>query len=348
MTTQWEDSTEFQHADYTVACVCAMKDEMAAMSAMFDEEHPGLWSERNQAYRLGRIGDYNVVVTVLPNVGTNDAAAAAIQLLNDFRSIKLGLLVGVGGGAPGQQPSNDVRLGDVVVSEPGGSSPGVVQFDRGENTQIRGFVRKGVLNKPPEDLRGQMESLKARHDQVDSRIGDFVQQALNTYPKMKTKYGRPVNGVDELYESSYSHQDGPDCRNCDKTHLTQRPERDISGPQLHYGIIGSSNVRMSNALERDRLRDEMGVLCVEMEAAGLMDRFPCLVVRGICDYADSHWNRDWQGYASMVAAAYVKELLSFIPARYVLRSSNIADDPSTRQLLLPAPDAAHAAAIKGW
>ena len=43
-----------------------------------------------------------------------------------------------------------------------------------------------------------------------------------------------------------------------------------------------------------------------------MDNFPCLVIRGICDYADSHKNKQWQGYAAATAAAYAKELLSVI------------------------------------
>jgi hypothetical protein len=51
-----------------------------------------------------------------------------------------------------------------------------------------------------------------------------------------------------------------------------------------------------------------------MEAAGLMNSFPCLVIRGICDYADSHKNKDWQGYAAAVAAAYSKELLLVAPS----------------------------------
>jgi hypothetical protein len=50
-----------------------------------------------------------------------------------------------------------------------------------------------------------------------------------------------------------------------------------------------------------------------MEAAGLMNDFPCLVIRGICDYADSHKNNTWQPYAAATAAAYAKEVLSVIP-----------------------------------
>ena len=59
------------------------------------------------------------------------------------------------------------------------------------------------------------------------------------------------------------------------------------------------------------------MLCFEMEAAGLMNNFPCLVVRGICDYADSHKNKQWQPYAAATAAAYAKELLSVIPSAEV-------------------------------
>jgi hypothetical protein len=53
-----------------------------------------------------------------------------------------------------------------------------------------------------------------------------------------------------------------------------------------------------------------------MEAAGLMNHFPCLVTRGICDYADSHKNKQWQGYAALAAAVYSKELLSAIPSTH--------------------------------
>ncbi|KAF5856198.1 hypothetical protein ETB97_007699 [Aspergillus alliaceus] len=44
-----------------------------------------------------------------------------------------------------------------------------------------------------------------------------------------------------------------------------------------------------------------------------MNDFPCIVIGGICDYADSHKNKDWQGHATAVAAATTKELLSLVP-----------------------------------
>jgi nucleoside phosphorylase len=62
-----------------------------------------------------------------------------------------------------------------------------------------------------------------------------------------------------------------------------------------------------------------------MEAAGLMDNFPCLVIRGICDYADSHKNKQWQGYAAATAAAYAKELLSMIHPSQVEETPAVID-----------------------
>ncbi len=84
--------------------------------------------------------------------------------------------------------------------------------------------------------------------------------------------------------------------------------------RIHYGLIASGNQVIKDAGFRDRLNQDLGrnVLCVEMEAAGLMDGFPCIVIRGICDYADSHKNKEWQEYAAAVAAAFAKELLEYV------------------------------------
>jgi hypothetical protein len=56
-----------------------------------------------------------------------------------------------------------------------------------------------------------------------------------------------------------------------------------------------------------------------------MDSFPCLVIRGICDYADSHKNKIWQPYAAATAAAYAKELLNIIPGAEVTKMPTISE-----------------------
>jgi nucleoside phosphorylase len=50
---------------------------------------------------------------------------------------------------------------------------------------------------------------------------------------------------------------------------------------------------MKDALLRDKLTKEKNVLCFEIEAAGLINEFPCLVIRGIYDYSDTHKNKEW-------------------------------------------------------
>jgi nucleoside phosphorylase len=118
---------------------------------------------------------------------------------------------------------------------------------------------------------------------------------------------------DNLYKSSYSHVGGEEtCDRCEIRQTLKRPPRTTLDPQIHYGNIASGNEVMKDGMTRDRIAKDEGVICFEMEAAGLMDSFPCLVIRGICDYADSHKNKRWQPYAAATAAAYAKEILGFV------------------------------------
>jgi nucleoside phosphorylase len=94
---------------------------------------------------------------------------------------------------------------------------------------------------------------------------------------------------DRLFEATYAHKGGTTCQNCDRTKAVERARRYDVDPEIHYGAIGSSNAVIKDAATGERLRKDPGVLYVEMEAAGLMDEFSCLVIRGICDYANSHY-----------------------------------------------------------
>src|SRR5947208_2830838 len=117
--------------DYTVGWVCALSIELAAAADMLDEEHQDLPQDATDTnlYTLGRIGEHNVVIACLPagQTGTNSAAAVAFQMKSKFTSIRFGLLVGIGGGVP--SAGTDIRLGDVVISQPHMQHGGVVQYD---------------------------------------------------------------------------------------------------------------------------------------------------------------------------------------------------------------------------
>lgn len=292
--------------------------ELAPVTAMLDERHPCLSAQRDHnSYVLGRIFGHNVVVAVLPETGNNAAAVVATQLINDFPAVRFALLVGIGGGVPDLSNDIDIRLGDIVVSKPTSTFGGVVQYDMGKET-VDGFERTGTLDKPPAVLRAAVQQLVARHEMEESQVDFYLSQMITEFPKMKEKYGHPDAGDDQLFETHYDHQGGKTCAGCDSAYVISRPARRNNTPQIHYGTIGSANQVLKNATERDKLKSgNLGIMCVEMEAAGLMDSFPCLVIRGICDYADSHKNKKWQPYAAAVASGYMKELLSIIPLQEV-------------------------------
>lgn len=110
--------------------------------------------------------------------------------------------------------------------------------------------------------------------------------------------------------------DNEGCRNCDPAQTIKRKPRDM---KIHYGTIASGSQVIKNADIRDQLSNDLegNIFCVEMEAAGLMDNFPCIVIRGVCDYANSHKNDAWQEHAAAVAAAFAKEFLGYIQANEV-------------------------------
>ena len=106
--------------------------------------------------------------------------------------------------------------------------------------------------------------------------------------------------------------------------MVMSPIRKSTNPNIFYGPIASDNNLMRHGESREGLRKELGVLCVEMEAAGL-DNFLCIVVRGMSDYADTRKNDLWQPYAAATAAAYAKELLNVIPQTQVVRTPTVSE-----------------------
>ncbi|KAK1854840.1 nacht and ankyrin domain protein [Colletotrichum chrysophilum] len=318
---------------YTIGWICALSVESAAAQAFLDEQHdvPREISDNN-SYVTGRIGRHNVVIAVMPQkeYGTTTAATTAKDMIRSFPQIRLGVMVGIGGGAPSQE--HDIRLGDVVVSSRGKGSGGVIQFDYGKSIQGEDFQETGHLNQPPTSLLTAAAALDARYDFEGPRLNDKVNEALKGRRKaFRNKYSRPLDDTDRLHRPEVTHPDNlpGDCvATCSikPKDLVERYPRseDDDNPSVHYGLIASSNQVMKDAMKRDKLV-QRGVLCFEMEAAGLMNDFPCLVVRGICDYADTHKNSSWQPYAAMVAAAYTKDLLALVNPTSVEGEKKLSD-----------------------
>lgn len=296
---------------YTVGWLCALPVELAASRMMLDESHEHVTRDTcdDNIYTLGRIGPHNVVISCLPEgrMGTTSATTAAVRMRATFPSIQFGLMVGIGGGVPSENA--DIRLGDVVIGKPGNKHGGVIQYDFGKDTPS-GFDRTGgFLNAPPTILLNAVSSLRARGLEQRSTICSHL-SCFDQLPE----FHKENAGPDVLFPPEYEHERGPTCDGCIKEKAVRRPPRSTRDIVIHYGTIASGNRVIRDSLTRDRLSRALGgILCFEMETAGLMNDFPCLAIRGICDYADSHKNKAWQKYASAAAAACAKEILIIIP-----------------------------------
>jgi nucleoside phosphorylase len=319
----------FPKDEYTVGWICALDCEMAAAKAMLDEVH-GDPEEIDTAdqnhYTLGQIADHKVVIAGLPAgiYGTNAAATMAKDMSRTFKSIGIGLMVGIGGGAPSD--THDIRVGDIVVSLPSATGGGVIQHDLGKTVIGSKFQRTGMLNSPPKALLTALKRMKTEHELRDGKIPQYLNDMLDQDSKM-VKRGYTYQGAanDRLYQATYNHLSASaTCKHCDPSYEVDRNPRDGTDPIIHYGNIASGNQVIKDGITRNRLWEELGVLCFEMEAAGLMSDFPCLVIRGICDYYDSHKNERWQNYATSTAAAFAKESLSFTLAPEVRREKPVA------------------------
>ena len=139
-------------------------------------------------------------------------------------------------------------------------------------------------------------------------------------PRMGQTYRYQGADHDQLFEATYDHEGDKTCDECDPKLIVQRPAREDFSPRIHYGNIASGNEVIKHGITRDNIAKDLGVICFEMEAAGLMDNFRCLVIRGICDYADSHKNKIWQPYAAATAAAFARALLGFIDKQEVIKT----------------------------
>jgi nucleoside phosphorylase len=339
---RWSPSPPRDRRDFKTAIMCALPLEASTILALFDKRWDQIYGKApgdSNSYSTGVIGHHNVVLVHMPNMGKVAAATAAACLRASFQGIQLALMVGICGGVPfGRQMKEDILLGDVIISE------GVVQYDLGRQFPNNRFVRKDTprdnLPRLGPEIRAVLAKLQTeqgRHwlyDKTSEYIRVLRQELsdLVTYPGVTE---------DRLFKSTYRHKhheplecvicdtnDGRDdvcdvairmtCEQlkCDEQELVPRVRvSQPSKPLIHFGLIASGDIVMKSGEDRDEIAARDGVIAFEMEGAGVWESFPCcLVIKGVCDYADSHKNKRWQGYAAVTAAAAMKGFLeNWIP-----------------------------------
>ncbi|KAH8688668.1 hypothetical protein GQ44DRAFT_696068 [Phaeosphaeriaceae sp. PMI808] len=320
-------STTVKNHQFTIGWISPLPLEKEAARLVLDEEYPREEVRYQSAFYLGgRIGKHEVVIGVQRIIGLSGATSLAERMRAGFPNIKYFLLVGIAGGVPRYGPAgavSEIVLGDVVVSYPRGNHGGVIQYDKGAWKDLGRLDFCGHTNGVNSDLLAAINNFRAE-GWSKTNIADVLKQMrLKLDEERRHQYDDPGPTCDSLYEDAYEHQGTKfdDCKNCcnhnyiiSRTKRGHGASRRLDAPFVHFGTIASSNQLQISAIQRKRLQQDHEVICFEMEAAGVMGEYPCVVIRGICDYADSHKNKGWQNYAAATAAAYARELLAMIPA----------------------------------
>ncbi|PLN78249.1 nucleoside phosphorylase domain-containing protein [Aspergillus taichungensis] len=320
---------------FEIAIICALSVESNAVEAAFDrffKRDELLFDTRRQgdpnSYTFGIIGQHNVLLVYMPGMGKASSASVSASLRGSFPNIRLGLVVGICGAVP-ELGNKKIFLGDIIIST------GVAQVDFGQRYTGH-FVRKDTLDdnlgRPNTELRGFLRRLSGWKEQQE-----FNPKFLGNIRDICGKKGfsdwtKPTLEIDTLYSADYGHRHR-NLRNCSvcaqvgeerpvfcESALSmsceqlgcnnvsrKREAEDV--PVCHFGHIASSDQVMKSALDRDRIANQEKVLGFEMEGAGVWDNFPTVIIKGACDYADSHKNKTWQRYASVTAAAGAKAFL---------------------------------------
>ncbi|KAJ5646391.1 hypothetical protein N7490_002763 [Penicillium lividum] len=303
------------HGEFTVGWVTAIRKEYTAARQVLDEEFETTnfvlpRGDRN-TYTYGRIGSHYVLITCLENAqyGIKSASDAADDMRSSFPMIRLLLIVGISGGIP--TPSNDIRLGDIVVGTE------IVRYVRTATDELE---HSSHVEPPGRALFTGTQGLAVKLDEgLD--LHKVLEKTFTKTQKIKDDYQQPQNGIDLLWKADFDHGLSCEClSSADETKLVYRPNRPYYDRiRVHSGKIGSTDKITRDAGARDDIGNKIGILCSKEEPASPANTLPCLHIRGICDYADSHTNNVWKGYAAASASIYAKQLLQTIAPEEVWR-----------------------------
>lgn len=339
---------------FEIAIVCALPLEYDAVSLLVDEfwdedcDYYGRANGDPNTYTTGRIGKFDIVLVLLPNMGKVSAAGTSASLRSSYPGLKLMLVTGICGGVPHPEGEEELLLGDVVLSKC------VVQYDLGRQYPDEFVMRDTVedsLGRAPKNVRNLLAIFETNlgRDRLEKMAATHLQKIQNSPSRKRrgAKYQYPGAAQDKLFQSSYTHTHHISsqclcarghknyvsiCKEakrlfcdelgCDNKHLIRRERLDAKlqleregrnkeaqAPSIFVGRIGSGDTVVKSGEDRDRIAKRHGVIAFEMEGAGVWDDVPCIVVKAVCDYADSHKNKIWQDFAAATAASTMKALL---------------------------------------
>ncbi|KAL3468299.1 hypothetical protein BJX64DRAFT_273319 [Aspergillus heterothallicus] len=286
------DAAKYTDAYFEIALICALRVESDAVEALFDELYQGSFTYGNgpgdrNAYTTGRIHDHDVVLAYLLVMGKTKSASAAASFRADFTSIKLYIVVETSRRtSQGTDDEKEIVLGDVIISK------GQTQFDFG-----RQYATDVVRKSNPQD------NLNRSNTAICAFLAKWI---------LASAYPGPDN--DRLYRPVYchKHQDSHSCSICTKCQGDGDGDAvcSLALVSLRSELqCGDSELVMKFGQHCDEIASREQIIAFEMKGARMWESFLTVIVKGVCDYADSHKSKGWENYAAATAAACMKAFL---------------------------------------
>lgn len=273
--------------DFRIAIICALQKEFDAVDILLEEiwENEDAFRPRHpdtNTYTFGRLGGKPVVLVNLPSMGKVSAATVATNLGISFKYIEIAFLTGICGAAPLDEKGAKIEMGDVIIGKQ------IIQEDFGRLFDA-GMERKtdveDVLGRLPVRIRQWIGSLSGWRNLkgLRSETKMILAQTFED-DEFRELFGYPGQREGDVFP----------------------PEREV---KILFGRVATSDAVLRSEVRRDEMVQKDRVIGFEMESAGTWDQLPTVLIKSVCDYADSRKSKEWQPFAALTAAATTQALI---------------------------------------
>jgi len=282
-------------------------------------------------YTIGDIGERRVVSTKLPHLGRDSRSAkissgnTTTRLLGIFQRVEHVILVGCAGAVPHYSDyTRHARRGDIIVSFPEKASSEdesqdfvYAHFDL-QKTQTGSQIISKTWMPSSNELYKIVNNIRKTYNPSLNRSypwEDYLEEGINSLYSEELDCRRPKEDklfftVGEKNVIEADHPEGP---------LNQNSRRKYGQPMLRFGKCGGGENIVNDENLRHLLSEQYGIACFDSDVDQVMESIEgnrkesFMIVRSVVDYLDGTTNKEWQPYAALCAAAFMKSIVCALP-----------------------------------
>lgn len=243
-----------------------------------------------------------------------------------FQRVDHVILVGCAGAVPNYSDyTRHPRRGDIIVSYPESSSPNedenqnfvYAHFDLQKSQTSSQIVSKTWMPASNELYKIVNNIRKTYNTKLNKKYKweEYLEEGINSLYNEELDCRRP--NEDKLFftvgEKSVIEVNHPE----DLTNSSDRRQFDL--PTVRFGKIGGGDIVVKEENIRHSISDQFGIMCFDSDIDQVMESIEgnrkesFILIRSIVDYIDGTTSKEWQPYASLCAAAFMRTLISELP-----------------------------------